>query len=144
MRRAGAEVMSWTLRDGAGRNQWRFGDWGWVAGLEDCGRNLAGGLDRLDYPALGCSASVVSTGSTTRGPYAQQHTGLDSGPDSRHIGHVCCTRTKGLTDGRQCTGDGTSGRVLRPRQDDHREVEHARLQQAVPGRRPDLAPGGAP
>ena len=40
-------------------------------------------------------------------------------------------------------GGPTDGSVLRPRQDDHREVEHACLQPRVPGRRPDLARGGA-
>ena len=34
--------------------------------------------------------------------------------------------------------------LLRPRQDDHRQVEHPRLLQAVPGRRADLARRGAP
>src|SRR3954449_8980387 len=114
---------------------------------------------------------VVSTGSTTRPPGARRVRGLDGldhpGADGNsgfvrdHATMLDSTRvriqvpivaisdasvapTKGLPDGRQCTGDGTSGRVLRPRQDDHREVEHARVQQAVPGRRPDLAPGGAP
>ena len=33
--------------------------------------------------------------------------------------------------------------LLRPRQDDHRQVEHDGVQQAVPGRRPHLPPRGA-
>ena len=38
---------------------------------------------------------------------------------------------------------GPTAALLRPRQDDHRQVEHAGVQQAVPGRRPDLAARGA-
>ena len=40
-------------------------------------------------------------------------------------------------------GGPTDGSVLRPRQDDHREVEHARVQPRVPGRRSDLPRCGA-
>ena len=40
-------------------------------------------------------------------------------------------------------GAPTDGSLLRPRQDHHREVEHACLQPRVPGRRADLARSGA-
>ena len=40
-------------------------------------------------------------------------------------------------------GDARDRGLLRPRQDDHRQVEHVGLQQALPSGRPDHAPRGA-